>query len=37
MILLLHIDDIIFGGEEKGVARVIDHLMKRYRVYMEDD
>ena len=37
MILLVHVDDMIVGGEEKEVARVTDHLMKRYKVSVEDD
>lgn len=37
MILLVYVDDIIVGGDEKMVARVIDHLMKRYKVSVEDD
>ena len=37
MILLVHVDDMILGGEEKEVARVTDHLMKRYKVSVEDD
>ena len=36
-ILLVHVDDMILGGEEKEVARVTDHLMKRYKVSVEDD
>ena len=37
MILLVHIDNMILGGEEKEVAKVIDHLMKRYKVSVEDN
>ena len=37
VILLVHVDDMILGGEEKEVARVTDHLMKRYKVSVEDD
>ena len=37
VILLVHVDDMILGGEQKEVARVTDHLMKRYKVSVEDE
>ena len=36
VILLVHVDDMIRGGEEKEAARVTDHLMKHYKVSVKN-
>ena len=34
--MLVHVDDMIIGGTDEAVAKITDHLMKRYKVSIEE-
>ena len=36
LILLVHADDMIIGGTDEAVSTITDHLMKRYKVSIEE-